>query len=194
MQVLFLKKIRNFIYLMVLFFYKFSMENIFFIVLFFWFLWFFSLAPFVPTRKTDLERIAKITHLQDNQTFLEIGCGTAKVSIFMAKYYPNNTIVWIELSPFLYIFSKIKAFFSWQKNLKIIYWNALHYDFSQYDIFYIFWTPTSLKDKIIPKFKQEAKENARLLSYCFSFENSWLPEKKYKENENELSVFEYRKT
>lgn len=169
------------------------MENVIFIILLIWFFSFFSLAPFVPTRNKDLERVAKIAWLKENETFLEIWCGTAKVSIFMAKYYPNNSIVWIEFSPFLYILSKIKAFFLWQKNIKIIYGNALKLNFSRYDILYIFWTPNSLKEKIIPKFIKESKENSKLLSYCFSLENSWLNEKKYKDNENELSIFEYKK-
>ena len=110
------------------------MENIIFIILLIWFFSFFSLAPFVPTRNKDLERVAKIAWLKENETFLEIWCGMVKVSIFMVKYYPNNSIVWIEFSPFLYIISKIKAFFSWQKNIKIIYGNALKLNFSEYDI------------------------------------------------------------
>lgn len=192
MQVLFLKKNWKILYLFPYFFITFYGKYYFYHSAY-WFFSFFSLAPFVPTRNRDLERVAKIAWLQENETFLEIWCWTAKVSIFIAKFYPNNTIVGIEFSPFLYILSKIKAFFSWQKNIKILYGNALKLDFSQYDILYIFWTPSSLKEKIIPKFMKEAKENSKLLSYCFSFENSWLNEKKYKENENELSIFEYKK-
>lgn len=169
------------------------MESIIFLILIVWFFSFFSLAPFVPTRNKDLQRIAKIIQLQTGEVFLEIGSWTAKVSIFMAKYYPNNTIVGIEFSPFLYIVSKIRSFFSWQKNLHIIYGNALHLDFWKYDVFYLFGTPDSLKNKIIPKFQSESKKNARLFSYCFSFENSQLYEKRHKESDQDLSIFEYRK-
>lgn len=170
-----------------------SME-IFYFAVFITFLGFFSflsLAPFVPTKNKDLERVAKIAGLKKWETFLEIGCGTAKVSIFLAQYYPENTIIWIEFSPFLYLYSKIKSYFYHLPNLKIVYGNALNLDFSQYDVFYLFGTPDSLKEKIIPKFKTQAKQKARLLSYCFCLENSWLIEKKYKESEMDLSVYEY---
>lgn len=163
------------------------------ILSFLWFFSFFSLAPFVPTKTKDLERISKIANLKSWETFLEIWCWTAKVSIFIAKKHPWNKIIWIEFSPFLYLISKVKSIFSWQKNLKIIYGNALNLDFSKYDVFYLFGLPETLKEKIIPKFKSEASQNARLLSYCFSFENSWITEKKFKETQKDLSIFQYRK-
>ena len=46
---------------------------------------FFSLAPFVPTRTSDLKRVNKISDLKDNQNFLEIWFWTAKVSFYLAK-------------------------------------------------------------------------------------------------------------
>lgn len=166
---------------------------IFIFAIFLWFFSFLSLAPFVPTKSKDLQRIHQIANLQANEVFLEVGCGTAKVSIFLAQNNSKSKIVGIEFSPFLYLYCKIKTYFYKQKNLKILYGNALNLDFSQYDVFYLFGTPDSLKDKIIPKFKMEAKQKAKLLSYCFCLENSGLNEKKYKENSEELSLYEYRK-
>lgn len=154
---------------------------------------FFSLAPFLPTKSKDLERINKFMSLKPWEKFLEIWCWTAKVSAFLAKNNPNTQIIWIELSPFFYAISKIKSIFLNYNNLKIIYWNALKQDFSNYDVLYIFWLEDTIKNKIFPKIRQEFKKDSRLFSYCFSAENDFLQETKYKESEKVLAIYEYRK-
>lgn len=166
---------------------------VFILALFLWFFSFLSLAPFVPTRNKDLERIAKIANLKPNENFLEVGCGTAKVSLFLAQKYPQNQIIAIEFSPFFYLYSKLKAYFSHQKNFTILYGNALHLNFKNYDVLYLFGTPNSLKEKILPKFITESKATSRLLSYCFCFDKTELKEIKHKESPEMLSIYEYRR-
>ncbi len=153
---------------------------------------FFSLAPFVPTRTSDLKRVNKISDLKDNQNFLEIWFWTAKVSFYLAKNNPNSNIVWIELSPILYFYAKIKLLFFPLKNLKLIYWNALSLNFNNYDVFYIFWLEETLKYKILPKLNLEMKKWSKLLSYCFIMD--WWEKEiiKHKESENVLSIYEYK--
>lgn len=145
---------------------------------------FTSLAPWVPTRKKDLKRINDIIKLKHRERFLEVWCGTAIVSLYIAKNNPESEIVWIELSPLFYLISKIRVFFSSSKNIKIIYWNALNIDFGEYDVIYVFWLPDTLKNKLFSKLKQEIKNTARFISYCFKMENSYFKEKKYKEEKS----------
>lgn len=154
---------------------------------------FLSLAPFVPTKSKDLSRILEISNLKSWEKFLEIGCWTARVSSFIAKNMPDVEVIWIELSPALYIYSKIKSIFLRQKNLKIIYWNVLNLDFWDYDVLYIFWMDYALKKKILPKFEKQWKETSKLISYCFAWENKNLKEKKYKKDNTELAIYEYKK-
>lgn len=159
-------------------------------ILIMFFFSFFSLAPFVPTKTKDLKRISKILDLKPWERFLEIWCWTAKVSQYIAKTYPNNEITWIELSPFFYVISKMKQIFSRQKNLKIIYWNALKENFAKYDVFYIFWMDKTIENKIFPKIEEEAKWK-KLISYCFSAKNENSKQVKYKKNDKELAIYEY---
>lgn len=161
-----------------------------FLILFFSF---FSLAPFVPTRTKDLDRINKILNLKKWERFLEIWSWTAKVSIFLAWKNPEAKIYSIELSPFFYIISKINSIIFYKKNLNIIYWNALNMDFSKFDVFYIFWLENTIKQKILPKFEKEAWKNAKLFSYCFNATNNNLKEIKHKNSQKELAIFEYKK-
>ena len=82
---------------------------------------FVSLAPWAPTRNSDYKRINEVLDLKPWENFLEMWCWTGKLSIFLAKNNPSSNIVWIELSPLFYLISKINAYFSKQKNLKIIF-------------------------------------------------------------------------
>lgn len=166
------------------------------IILFFLFIFsvfsFFSLAPWLPTKNKDLKRIWKIISLKKWQTFLELGCGTARVSIFLAKKYADAHIIGIELSPLFYMISKIKVYFSWQKNIQIIYGNGLQLDFKNYDIIYVFWLPETVKHKIYPKLKNELQNTARFISYTFRLTDSILQEAIHKEKDNS-TIYEYSK-
>lgn len=151
---------------------------------------FFSLAPWVPTKKSDLFRINEILKLKEWEKFLEIWCWDARVSIFIAKNNPNSKIIWVEFSPLFYLISKIKVFFSWFKNIEIIYWNALKMDLLSYDSIYIFWLPNTIKDKLFPFFDNKIKENFRIISYCFRTENNYFSEEVFR-TEKELPIFLY---
>ncbi|MDD4152028.1 MAG: hypothetical protein PHR68_05415 [Candidatus Gracilibacteria bacterium] len=154
---------------------------------------FFSLAPYVPTKGKDLERINNILREAPWENFYEIGCGDGKVSYFIAKNNPEKTVIGIELSPLFYIISKIRYFLNPLKNLKIIYGNALNSDFSKYDIFYVFGLEETLENKLKPKLEKEMKNGAKIISYVFEIK-SWKGKKTvYKENKDVLSIFVYEK-
>jgi len=118
---------------------------------------FFSLAPWVPTRTSDLKRIQKLIKLKPKENFLEIWCGTAKVSLYIAKENPESFITGIELSPLFFLISKIKILCSRQKNIRIIYWNAFKKDLSLYEVLYVFWLPETVTEKLFPKLETEMK-------------------------------------
>lgn len=153
--------------------------------------WFFSLAPYVPTKASDLERINKILNLSPWQTFYEIWCWDWRVSHYIAKNNPNKQVTWVEYSPLFYVISKFRTFLSPLSNLHIIYANALKSDFSKPDVFYVFWLAESLEHKLRPKFQKELKSQARVISYVF--EINWWKDKEtvYKESSEVLSIYVY---
>ncbi len=152
----------------------------------------FSLAPWVPTRGLDLERIHHLISLKKDQKFLEIWCGNARVALYLAKYNPDSQIVWIEFSPLMYVISLLRARVSRLKNIQIIYWNALKLDMSSYDILYVFWLPETVTKKIFPKLKKEMKSTAVLYSYCFKMSNDYFLETKHKPSQTVNAIYEYR--
>lgn len=154
---------------------------------------FFSIAPYVPTKSSDLERINEIINKKPWKSFYEIWCWDAKVCHFIAKNNPEKEVVWIEFSPLFYFISKLRSIFFPLKNLKIIYGNALNEDFSKYDVFYVFWLENPLKYKLKPKFEKEMKDQARVISYVFDIKDWNWKEEVYKESLYVLSVYVYEK-
>jgi len=168
-----------------------SLEFIIYIIFIISVFSFISLAPWIPTRWDDLERLNDILKLQKWEKFLEMWCWNAKVSFYLAKNNPETSIVWIELSPFFYIISKIRVYFSGIKNMNIIYGNALNLDLSEFDVIYVFWLPETVTKKVFPKLSKINNKNFRFISYCFKMTNDYFKEKKYKPSQK-YAIYEYK--
>ena len=119
-------------------------------------------AIWIPTTKKDYDRIARLVNLRPGVTFYDLGSGDANMLFYFSKKYGVNC-VGIEISPFLYFYSKIKSLF--YKKVKIEYGNFYRYDISQADVIYVFLLPKAypkLKNKIDKELKKESK---LILSY-----------------------------
>ena len=127
-----------------------------------------SMAPWVPTRKKDIQRLIEILDLWDWDRFFEIGCGDGRVSRAVARAFPQVQVVWLELAYPMWGIAKIRGLFKGYKNCKIQLGNAFKQDFSLYDVIYVYGMPDKMWEKILPKFLSEAKPWAKLYSYVFS--------------------------
>lgn len=152
---------------------------------------FFSLAPWVPTKRSDLERINNIINIKPWEKFLEMWCWTASVSIYIAKNNPYSFITWIELSPLFYIISRVRLYISGINNIEIKYWNALNLVLEDYDIIYIFGLPETIIKKVFPKLSKIVNKDFRFISYCFKMTNNYFKETKYK-NEWINTIYKYK--
>jgi len=126
------------------------------------------MAPWVPTKNSDISRVIKVLEIPSGGKFLEIWCGDARVSLAVAKAFPDVDIVGVELAFPMFIIAQIRRVIKRQKNASIVLWNAFKQDFSLYDAIYVFWMPDKMAKKIVPKFMGEAKKWAKLYSYVFS--------------------------
>jgi cyclopropane fatty-acyl-phospholipid synthase-like methyltransferase len=134
------------------------------------------MAPWVPTRKKDIERLLDILELKKWEKFLEIWCWDGRVSFAVAKKFPKSKIVGIELAFPMYIIAKLRNI-NWPKNLELKLANAFKQDFWNYDVIYVYGMPDKMGKKIIPKFLDQAKTWAKLYSYVFSIPeeyNTWV--------------------
>lgn len=151
---------------------------------------FVSLAPWVPTLNRDMERINRLADLKERNIFYEIGCGSARVSYYIAKHNPQTQVVGIELALPLYIFAKLKSLLG-PKNLRIEFGDALLKNYSDVDVVYVFGLPKTVNGKLKGKLENELKSGAKYISYAFTV-NDWKGSKCWEdkpgEKDNAISI------
>ena len=130
-----------------------------------------SLAPWVPTRKKDFERVNRCAALKKGETFIEVGCGDARVCTYIAQKNPEAKVIGIELSWVMYVLSLMQVKLSTVKNVKILHANALKFDLSDADVVYFYALHDTFNLRLKPKLLKELKKGARIVSYAFSLDD-----------------------
>lgn len=139
-------------------------QIIFFIILISFALAALSIAPFVPTKRSDLERINTLAKLKEGQVFFEMGCGDGRVSHYIAEHNPKATAIGIEYCFPLFLYAKIKQLISPLPNLHIKFGNGFYQNLKNVDVAYVFWVPESMT-WLQKKFETDLKSGAKILSY-----------------------------
>ena len=114
-------------------------------------------AVWIPTSKKDYDRIAKLAGFKPGLLFYDLGSGTGKMLFYFSKKYKVRC-VGIEISPILYLFSKIKSLF--YGDVYIGYGNFYKHDLNGADVVYIFLLRNrydKLNRYLIPKLHNHTK-------------------------------------
>ncbi len=148
-----------------------------------------SFAPWVPTFKRDLKRIADLADLQPGQKFYELGSGTGKVLFYINKMTGAETIGFEIGLPF-YLISRVKQVFIGNQKVKIKYRNFFKQGLSDADVVYFFGIPKTIKDKLRQKLEKELKPETKVISYAFAIED-WQPVKVDKPGERDIAIYLY---
>jgi SAM-dependent methyltransferase len=128
-------------------------------------------APFVPTPMRGAEKVLKTAGIKKGETVIDIGCGDGRFCYLAANKFEANAIG-VELSPFVYLWAKIRQFF-WRSKAKIKFGDFRMFDLSEADHIVAYMLPDTLI-KFIPKFEKELKPGTRITSYAFRIGN-WEP-------------------
>ena len=145
-------------------------------------------APWIPTRKKDYELIVKMAKLQPGMLFYDLGSGTGEMLFYLSRKH-NINCVGIEISPILYLYSKIKSLF--YKKVKIMYGNFYKHDLSKADVIYVFLMPKTL-DKLKRKFSKELKKYSKIIISCWPLQN--CNPKQISKNDDGIPYYLYEKT
>jgi SAM-dependent methyltransferase len=149
-----------------------------------------SLAPWVPTKKKDLERIRKLANLKEGEFFYDLGCGDGRVAIYIARNSKANS-VGLELAFPFYFICLLRRVFIKNKRLQFKLNNLFYEDLTKADVVYMFPANSEkLTGKIIKKLEQELKPGARVITYVFPIK-SWQEVLEDKPNEKDISIFLY---
>jgi len=165
---------------------------IFFLIIIPFVIGWFSMAPWVPTKKRDVERLLDILEIDNRKRFLEIGTWDGRVAYAVAKRFPDIQVYGIEIAFPMFCIAYMRNIIPRQHNYHVRLANAFREDFWNYDSIYVFWMPDKMQKKIVPKFLKEAKKWAKLYSYVFSIPE-WYNQyaKSYgQENEARIHVLE----
>lgn len=130
-----------------------------------------SLAPWLPTRKRDLEKINALANLQPGQIFLELGSGNTRVCRYIAERNPKAKVIGIELAYPFYLYTKIHSYIFGPKNMEIVFGNAFEYNLSKIDVIYVFGLPTSINKQLKYQLNYSMKSSACLISYAFKLDD-----------------------
>lgn len=150
-----------------------------------------SLAPWVPTRKRDLERICQLANLQSGKKFYDLGCGDGRLIFYTAKNYQTDS-VGVELALPFYLFCQIRKWLSKSKNTQFKFKNIYSENLANADVVFIFAAyPKKIADKLKMKFKTELKPDATIISYVFPIP-SWPATKINKPTDNDLPIYLYK--
>ena len=128
---------------------------------------FFS-AIWVPTNKKDYERIYKLAGFKGKEVFYDLGSGGSGLLFYLSKKY-DIKCVGIEVSPILYLYSKVKSLFF--KKVEIRFGDFLWHDLKTADVIYVFLLPRAY-DKLKNKIKNNTKKDVRIILSAWPFENA----------------------
>lgn len=141
-----------------------------------------SAAPWLPTRKVDVDKLLEDANLHTGSQFIELGCGDGRVVKAAAK--KGAIALGYELNPVLFLIAWVNNL--GVNNAKIKFRNLWTVDLSGADVVMAFMTPRTLP-RLDAKLKAELKPSAIFISYVFAIEGR-QPIKKAKS----WSVYSYK--
>ncbi len=161
---------------------------IYFLITMFWAC--ISVAPWVPTKKNDLEKIFNLADLKPGEVFYELGSGDGRVVFFVQDKFKVKA-TGLETAIPLVLYCKLIAFFKRNKEVVFKHKSMFKENLSQADVVYTYLLPKTLEKRLKDKFKKELKPGARVVSYVFSIKGL-EPEVKERIRENGSLVYIYR--
>ena len=124
-------------------------------------------VPYVPTKKTVIDKIFKTIKLKKGETFYDLGCGDGRMLIEAEKRTQANVIGY-EIAPLIYLYAQIKKLF-YRSKAKIYYKNFFKEKLNNADVIFCYLMPFQLK-KLALKIKKECKKGTQIVSNTFKIE------------------------
>ena len=149
----------------------------------------FSSAPWVPTRRKDMNKIFELLDLKPGEVFYDLGAGNGNMTIMAAKKYQARAIG-IELALPMYLICKAREFFNLTHDIEFKLKSFFREDLSKADAVYLFGYPATIKNKVKSKLEKELKPGARVVSYAFKI-TGWKPIKVDKTGRSKTPIYLY---
>lgn len=140
-------------------------------------------APYLPTKKDQINEAIKLMNLRKGQTLLELGCGDGRLQRACAKKGIKS--IGYELNPILVIIAKLNTY-KYRNKATIIWGNYWRSEWPKAEAIYTF-----LLDKYMPKLDQRIEDykHKPVVLVSFAFE---IPAKKHTKESKGLFVYHYK--
>lgn len=150
-----------------------------------------SLAPWVPTNRKDYKRINTILLSSQGKKFIDLGCGSAGLLVYLAKNNPQVYFVGVEIAFPLFLFAWMRVKLAGLNNIKILYQDLFRVNLTNFDIIFVYGYPRSIKKRLTEKIKGEFKSKGIILSYVFKFHELKLKQID-KPTDKDLPIYIYK--
>lgn len=122
-------------------------------------------VPYFPSRSGLLPYIIEQLPTKDALRFIDVGSGCGGVSLHLAKARPRQLFYGVEVAPFPWIVSWIRAQIS-AKNVKFYLRDYCQLDFAKYDVVFVYLSPAAMPG-LWKKAEEEMRPGTLLMSYEF---------------------------
>jgi len=132
----------------------------------------YSGAPWVPSRKGDVDRFLKLADIKPGQKVYDLGCGDGRIVLAAARAGADATGFEISLLPYLLAQFR-RLFLKNKKSCKIYFKSFWSVDLSDVDVVYLFLMPKK-NIRMKKKLEKELKSGAKVIAYVWPIVG-WKP-------------------
>ncbi len=127
---------------------------------------FWTRVPYYPTHRAAYALVLAELPTAAPFTFIDVGCGTADLLLFLSKRRPHGRFVGIEIGVLPWLLAKVKAAVRARSSVSIRFQSMWRVDLSGYDFVYTFLSPAPM-ERLWTKAEQEMKPGATFITNSF---------------------------